>query len=189
MNCDLLLSKGLCLICILLTTSCGKEQIASNNIPKDLTTTYTIDNTDHALWKTSRAIFENEEKNTINIYIDAGVEEQRIHTISLKQIVLEEGIQELSGVFKLGSSAEDRPTVNFTTSFHNGVDIVVEDWYFTDTTLKDNWVNILTYDKDDNYVRGTFQFTAIRDSRFTSSGALPDVIVIQEGYFETFVNN
>jgi hypothetical protein len=178
------------LILYLITTisifSCERNPIERNPLPVESNSFYTINGLDNSLWKISRARFKNDNiEDTISIYIDAGLNEQQTSTIILSNILLKQGQQELLGIFKLGSNEDKLPTPNLTTSFHDGIDIIVDDWYYLDTTKNDNWVNILAYNEADNFIAGTFQFTLIRDSIFQPSGLLPDIAEIKDGYFET----
>ncbi|MCG8326734.1 MAG: hypothetical protein MI974_03560 [Chitinophagales bacterium] len=171
---------------ILLSVSCDKDIIS--NGANNSTASYNINGVlNQAQWTYSRAIFKNGAKDTINIYVTSGWEDNR-HTISLAKIILKEGVQDLLGVFKVGSIERILPTPSLSISVDHGLDVIGKDWYYLDTTASDNWINILTYNETSNFIRGNFQFTAIRDTVFSPSGALPDMIVIEDGYFETTVD-
>ena len=167
--------------------SCDKDSIGVNKPIVESNASYHINGIDNSSWVTSRSIFRNDQKDTVNIYINAGLKEQQTSSISFRNILLEEGRQELLGIFKIGNNEYKLPTPNLTTSFHDGTDIVVEDWYYLDTTTHNNWITILTYNEAEHLIRGTFQFTAIRDSVFPASGLLPDHLEIRDGYFETTI--
>lgn len=171
---------------ILLSFSCEKDPIG--NGANNSTASYNINGVvNQATWTYPRAIFKNGAKDTINIYVTSGWEDNR-HNISLRQIILKEGVQDLPGVFKLGSIETILPTASLSISVDDGLDLVAKDWYYLDTTASGNWINILTYDETSNFIRGNFQFTAIRDTAFSPSNALPEVIVVEDGYFETTVD-
>lgn len=148
------------------------------------TASYYINGQDENLSKWARAVYLNDQKDTINIYIDARGDGPKVRSIALERLLLKEGTQELKGIFKFGERESQLPTPSLYTGQNDGTEIAIEDWFYLDTTTTENWVNIVNYDEETGFLNGTFQFTAQRDTTFSLSGDLPHVITVTNGYFE-----
>jgi|AntRauTorckE5430_2_1112549.scaffolds.fasta_scaffold01468_5 hypothetical protein len=165
----------------ILTTSCEK---VFHRPQKRSNASYYLNELDEALWKGASAVKRNYVKDTFNLNIQASENGFVKRSMSLDHLLIKEGIQELSGIEKLGVINNNSPTASLRTISDDGHDFLILDWYYLDTSAVDNWVNIIQYNAETQFIQGTFQFTAIRDTVFVGGNDLPDTIQVREGYFE-----
>lgn len=168
-------------VSIFLFTSCEKISPRPENRSN---ASYHLNGLDEALWKGASAVKRNYVKDTFNLNIQASEDGFVKRSMSLDHLLIKEGIQELRSIEKLGVINDDSPSASVRTISDDGHDFLILDWYYLDTSAVDNWVNIIQYNEETQFIQGTFQFTAIRDTVFVGGNDLPDTIQVREGYFE-----
>ncbi|MCR9055531.1 MAG: hypothetical protein NXI26_27125, partial [bacterium] len=150
-------------VTIFLFTSCEKISPQPENRSN---ASYHLNGLDGALWKGASARQSYYLKDTFDLSIQASEKGLVKRTISLDHLLIKEGIQEISGIRKLGSTDNNSPAASVRTISDDGHDFLILDWYYLDTSAVDNWVNIIQYNEETQFIQGTFQFTAIRDTVF-----------------------